>query len=524
MPTGGTAFTTDYTRLIQVLDGPAGSVVQTLCDIGSGVDICTEAEFELLRQGGCGGGTFKLDMDFYSSSLPQVGQWIKCSYKSGSVLYLGRIEEVSASLPSGVDIRTLGPWGVLTEIQIGGNPWWSSDPQTFGKFDYFTSDPDHASQVYTTVANMQAMVELLYTDYIATYPGGTTGLLLIDAPDTDGTFSSMTFRGGESISQVIRSLADASGNASYGINASNEFFFIPLNGTSQVTFQEGLHCDLKRTENRSMMYNRVVINGGYVYGVNGNPSFYAAEYHYEDFGSVATYGAKTISIKTPWIRSFVDAQNLADGILSKYAGVTTQYTVDTIAQGAALLPWAGSATLKSGSGTTLVTENFDNCKVKFNEAPTLSFTTGPMAPMYPGYDLLQNQSGENNAGGGGGGGGDQGNISGFTSIIGEVSIDSCMWLPCEDKTVAFCVTEAHPSSGYVIGDVYYMSRPICPRTGITFFDIENPIGEYANLGDAALDPSDYVFRMGTAVFMRRYADHEEAGCRWYINGLWCPPA
>lgn len=521
MADGGTAFTTDYTRLIEVLDGPAGSVVTTLCNSSSNIDLCVEAEFELLRQGGCGGGTFKLDMDFYDGDIPAVGQWIRCSYKSGSPLYLGRIEEVTASLPSGIDIRTLGPWAVLTEIQVGGNPWWSGAPQTFGVYDYFVHDPDHASTVYTSVANMQAMIEILYTDYIATYPGGTTGLLLIDAPDTAGTFSSMTFRGGESISQVIRSLAEASGNASYGINASNEFFFIPLNTTSQATFQEGLHCDLKRVENRSMMYNRVVINGGYVYGVNGDPSFYAAEYHYEDAGSVATYGAKTLSIKMPWIRSFIDAENLANGILSKYAGLTTQYSVDTIAQGDVLNPWEGYLTLKNGAGTSLAAEVFDTCKVKFNETPTLSITTGPAAPMYPGYDLLQNQSGENNQGGGGGGG-DQGNISGFSEAITSESLDSCFWAPCENKTVGFVVTEAHPASGYVIGDVYYMSRPICPRTGITFFDMENPIGEYVNLGDSALSAGDYVFRMGTAQFLRRYADHDPAGCKWHITGLWCP--
>lgn len=525
MSVGGTAFTSDYTRLIELLSAVDGSVVQTLCNKSSDIDLCTSAEFDLLRQGGCGGGSFHLDMAFEDTNCPYVGQWIKCSYKSGSTWYLGRIEEVTASSPSGVDVRTFGTWSVVTEIPVGGQPWWSGAPQSFGKYDYFTHDPDHAVQVYNSIANMQAMIEILYTDYIATWPGGPTGLDLIDAPDTDNTFSSMIFRGGETLSQVIRSLADAAGNASYGIDANNEFFFIPLNTASQATFQEGLHCNLKKTVNRSNMYNRIIINGGYVYGVNGDPSFYAFEYHQQDDASVATYGAKSLSVKFPWMRSFVDGQNFAAGFLSKYAGVTTQYEVETIAQGAALLPWSGSVTVKGLGGATLSTENFDACKVTFNDAPFLTFTTGPLPPMYPGSDLTQNQSGENSqGGGGGGGGGDQGNISGFNSeITTSYSLDSCDWPPCEAKTVGFVVTEAFPAAGYVVGDIYYSTKPICPRTGLTFFDMENPIGEYASLGDPDTSAGEYASRVGTAEFMRRYADHDLEGCKWIITGLWCPP-
>lgn len=526
MSVGGTAFTSDYTRLIELLNTVSGSVVQTLCDKSSDIDLCTSAEFDLLRQGGCGGGSFHLDMAFEDEDCPTVGQWIKCSYKSGSTWYLGRIEEVTASSPSGVDVRTFGTWSVVTEIPVGGEPWWSGQPQTFGKFDYFTHDPDHAVQVYTSVANMQAMIEILYTDYIAAWPGGTTGLDLIDAPDTDNTFSSMTFRGGETLSQIIRSLADAAGNASYGIDANNEFFFIPNNPTPQAEFQEGLHCNLKKTVNRGNMFNRIIINGGYIYGVNGDPSFYAFEYHQQDDVSVAAYGAKSLSVKFPWMRSYIDAQNFAAGFLSKYAGVTVQYAVDTIAQGAVLKPWEGPVLLKGLTGTTLSTEHFDTCKVTFNDAPVLSFTTGPMPPVYPGSDLTQNQAGENSqGGGGGGGGGDQNNISGFNSeTTTSYSVDSCDWPPCEAKTVGFVVTSANKTGGYVVGDVYYSTQPICPREDITFFDMENPIGEFANLAGSGLTNSDFVFRVGTAQYMRYYADHDLNGCKWVITGLWCPPA
>ncbi|CAB4162439.1 hypothetical protein UFOVP785_39 [uncultured Caudovirales phage] len=530
MSVGGTAFTSDYTRLIQLLNTVGGSVVQTLCDKSSDIDLCTSAEFDLLRQGGCGGGSFHLDMAFEDEDCPSVGQWIKCSYKSGSTWYLGRIEEVTASSPSGVDVRTFGTWSVVSEIQVGGNSWWSGTPQTFGKYDYFTNDPDHATQVYTAVSDMQTMIQILYDDYISVWPGGATDLLMIDAPDAVGTFSSMTFRGGESLSQIIRSLADASGGASYGITADNKFFFVPIITTTQATYREGTTCDIKKSTNRGNMYNRLVINGGYVYGVNGDPSFYAFEYHQEDAASVATYGAKTLTVKLPWIRSYIDAQNFANGFLDRYAGVTTQYTVDTVAGGSPLNPWGGLVALQGVTGSTLATEPFDTCKVTFNEAPTFSFTTGPIVPLYPGSDLTENQSGEQSQGGGGGGG-DQKDISGFCSFIGDPecsgpvigSASSCDWEPCEAKTVGFVVTAAHKTSGYVVGDVYYSTRPVCPRIGITFWDMENPIGDFANLGDSALTNSDYIFRVGTAQFMRYYADHDENGCKWIMTGLFCPP-
>ena len=75
----------------------------------------------------------------------------------------------------------------------------------------------------------------------------------------------------------------------------------------------------------------------------------------------------------------------------------------------------------------------------------------------------------------------------------------------------------------MVGDIYYSTHAFCPRVGITFYDMENPIGEHVNLGDPELTPSDYVFRVGTAKKMRYYEDHAIGGCKWFITGLWCPP-
>ncbi len=529
MADAGDPFDFNYTRIIELIDTDGTTVVRTLCSKTTDTSFVDTAEFEWLRQGGCGGGSFSIDLDFPVDEI-HSGQHIRCSYVSGDIWYFGRIESVRSVSPGSATIVTYGLMSAMAEIQIGGQAWWSTQPQVFGRYDYFTNDPDHAVQVYTTVATMDDFITRLYDDYIAPYSGGLITLGTINAPVDYDSFASLTFRGGESLSEILRVCSDLAGGASYGVDPDNNFFFIPLNTSEQAEYTEGDNVDIEREETRSMMYNRLVIVGGYVYGAPGRPGFYVWNSHHEDSASVISYGAKTLSVKIPMIRTHVEAINFADGFFAKYAGPTTQYTGTTTSQSGPLYPWAGAVQLFPAAGTTWngetsVTQNFDSCKVDFNESPLFTFTTGPEPPHYPVPEV--DQVGEQSDGGseGGGGGGDAGKVSGWGSAIfppGE-SLDSCFWPPCEQKSVGFVVTSAYPSAGYVVGDVYYSTQPICPRTGITFWDMENPIGEYVNLGDVALDPSDYVFRVGTAQFLRRYADHD-ISCKWIMTGLFCPPS
>ena len=527
MPTlyQGTPWDYLYTRVIELYDTDGVTLVRTLCDAEDNISVVDGAEFEWLRQGGCGGGTFNIALDFPIDEI-HAGQHIKCSYKSGDPWYFGRIESVRSVSQGEATITTYGLMSALSEIQVGGQPWWSTQPQTFGRYDYFSDDPDHAVQNYSYVPTMQDMIQLLFDDYISVWSGGLITLGTIDAPTDPDSFASLTLRGGESLSQILRTCADLAGGASYGVNASNQFFFIPLNTTEQSSFKEGGYGDVERLEDRSVMYNRLIIVGGYVYGVPGNPGFYVWNSHHEESTSVATFGPKTLTVKIPLIRNHVEALNFANGFFSKYAGATTKYTFTTISQSGPLYPWAGSVTLYPADGTTWlgetsVTDTFDSCKVEFNEAPKFTFTTGPEEPQYPVPEV--SAAGEQSAGGGGGGGGgNAGNVSGFSSIITAYSIDSCFWPPCNNATVGFEITSAFPSSGYVVGDVYYMTRPVCPRTGVTFFDMEDAIGNFIALGDSTLTASDYIGRFGTASYFRRYAEHSITGCKWFITGLNCP--
>lgn len=526
MATAGDSYDFLYTGLIQLIGTDGTTVVRTLRDRSSDVSYVESAEFEWLRQGGCGGGTFNIDIDFPTDAI-HIGQYIKCFYKTGEAWYLGRIESIKSTSPGTASIVTYGLMSKISDVVVGGQAWWSTAPQTFGRYDYFVSDPDYASVVYNPVATMQIFIQQMYDDYIA--PLGI-GLGTIDARTDPDSFASLTFRGGESLSEILRACADISDGASYGVDANGNFFFIPLNTTTQATYTEGVNVDIEREENRDLLYNRLVLVGGYVYGAPGSPGFYVWNSHHEDSVSVAAYGARTLSVKLPYIRTHVEATNFATGFLSRYSTPTVRYTGTTTSQSGPLYPWAGKVHLIPLSGTTWsgetsVTQNFDTCKVQFNESPVFSFVTGPEPPHYPEPDV--DAAGEQSAAeGGGGGGGDAGNVSGWCSGIdcgSSGELDSCYWPPCEQEDCGFVVTAANLIEGYVVGDIYYSTHAFCPREDVTFYDMENPIGEFVNIGDPALTTTDYVFRVGTAKKMRYYADHALGGCKWVITGLYCPP-
>lgn len=527
MPAGD-PYDFKYIRLIELLDDDHVSLVRVLCDWSEGTDSVESAEFEWLRQGGCGGGTFNIDVDFPTDEI-HIGQYIKCSYEDGTAWYLGRIESVKSINPGSATLVTYGMMSVLSDVVVGGQPWWSIAPQTFGRYDYFTDDPDYGYVYYNPVATMQIFIQQIYDDYIA--PLGID-LGTIDARTDAASFASLTFRGGETLAEILRICADLSNGASYGVDADGKFFFKPLDTSIQATYTEGDNVDIEREENRDLIYNRLIIVGGYVYGVPGIPGFYVWNSHHEDAASVATYGARTLAVKVPYIRTHVEAMNFSSSFLEKYSEPTTRYTGSTTSQSGALYPWEGRVKLipadeTSWFGETDVIQNFDSCKVSFNEAPLFTFTTGPEPPHYPEPEV--DAAGELSGGGGGGGGGNAANVSGWCSTIdcsgylGGNSLDSCYWPPCDAMDCGFVVTSAVPDSGFVVGTITYSTHAFCAVEAVTFWDVRNGVGDFVNLGDIALDPSDYVTRFGTAKKMRRYSDHDMGGCRWFITGLWCPP-
>lgn len=389
MPTGGFPYTTDYDRLIELYDTDGTTLLETLNSISGGQKEVADASFEWLRLGGCGAGSMTLNRGFDASRLV-CGQWVKMSYKADEPWYFGRIESWDATCPVGVTVSLYGPMAVLTEVQAGGQGTWDTRvPHTYAKGDYFVNDPDHSVQSFDSVNDHDGLIRLMFDQYIGTYSGGLFTLGDVIVPGVELDFSSVTFRGEESISQILRGLSDACYGASYGINANREFFFIPKNEDVQAEYVEGADLQsLKCSEDRSLMYNRMILVGGYVYGANSHAGFYRWVSTHFDTASMDEFGAKQVRIYLPWVRTASEATNFATGFFEKYAGPTTRYSVTTMKQGEPLLPWAGTVTLTARAGATWdgdasTTAIVDQVNVSFNEAPQFEFTTGPEELQYP---------------------------------------------------------------------------------------------------------------------------------------------
>lgn len=379
-------------------------MVETLCDYGdSAVDNVVEhAEFEWLRQGGCGAGSLTLAKDF-DDNVIETGMYIRISYEAGAVWYLGRVEEVSANDPSGQTLRMYGLISLLNDLPVGG--LGSGDcrgPHLFGASDYFPGDPDRDIQSWDIAVNYTDLVQYIYDGYILPETG--IGLDNIESPGLEIDLAGMVFRGEEMVGQVLRSLAVVQYGASYGVDPNGNFFFIQPRDSGLARFRQGVHCaSLSRSTDRSLLVNRVYITGDNVYeqdiftaglintieqmldavigGTGVKP--YRFQKAYCDEASMALWGPKTRQIHLPWIRNDNDAQVFIDEFLNKYSSPLVRYTFQTHPQGDPLYPWLGYVCLQDSAGNTLTFDQFDRVKVVFNEAPYFEVTTGPEEIQFP---------------------------------------------------------------------------------------------------------------------------------------------
>lgn len=387
MALGGTAFDpTTYNRYIELLDDDLNQVA-VLCNRATSVDYVELAKFTLLRQGGCGAGEFVLNRRFPGTDLGNIdlGSYIRCKYTAaGDPVYLGKVQELVVESPSRVIVRTDGPFVQFNDIQVGG--FDSEDlrlPDLYAATDVFIYDPDYNIQSFTFANNIPDLMQIFYNNYISFRTNVSLGTIGTFTP-TIG-YNSSVFRGQENLSQIIRTMAIQQGGASYGVDANNEFFFIPLDQTERHTFQEGLHLTkLSKSLDRSLLYNRLIITGDYVYLLNQDDRFYRWVSAHASATSINTYGSRRLILYIPWIRSQGDADRFANGFFDMYAEPTTRYTVTTIPQGAIQNPWGGFVGLLDRNGADLKRNvNFDRCEVVFDKAPYVSFTTGPEDLQFP---------------------------------------------------------------------------------------------------------------------------------------------
>jgi hypothetical protein len=385
----------------------------------------TNAEFSLLRLGGCGSGSITLSKEYDYSTIG-IGMWIQMSY-ANTPWYLGRVESIDASHPSGVTVALQGMLGVLSDLPVGDmvsanlsgprvtTPTPSVPTGLTGDTGYnniathtpillsnnqwyYRHDPNLADQTYEPVSDYEVAVQYIIDNYLAPF-GITEGT--VSYPTTSIDFYSMLFQGESSVTEVLRVLAESCYNASYGIDGSGQFFFIPLtegiddwdelSSTPQETYQLGTNVaqGTSYTQAKSVFYNRVQLVGGYVYGDNATRSgFYRYVAQWQDDTYSDVWGYKAARISVPFIRNDWAAYQWFTQFFKKYAGPRTRYTFTTIGQGSTLVaPWLGRIRLNNAAGTALVTDVCDEIKVLFNNAPYYTITTGPEELQYPEADV-----------------------------------------------------------------------------------------------------------------------------------------
>jgi hypothetical protein len=372
-----------YSRIIELIDTDGTTLLQTLSN-GATSSTVKEATFSLLRKGGCAEGSFTLTNPFTTRDITP-GMSIRCKYDSSTTWYLGRVEEVEWRSPSEANIRTYGWFSFINEIQAGGyGPFDVRKPERYGKSDFFRNDPDHDIQTWYTASQPNQVIQYLYDNYIN--PESPIGLGSIEVPDIATSFESMTVRGEESISQLIRTIGMIQRDASFGVDASGNFFFKNKRDyeTSLKTYQEGVDLQsLSMSVDRSLMFNQVLITGSYVYGADTPAGFYRFVGRYQHNPSISAHGYRMYRCYVPWIRTERDALNFCHSFFDNYAGLTTRYTFKTIGQDTLYKPWDGRITLLDAAGNTLAFTTFDRVEVQFNEVPIFTYTLGPEEPQFP---------------------------------------------------------------------------------------------------------------------------------------------
>lgn len=453
---GGTPFDPDtYRRLIELFDLNGTTKLATLCDLDNSdnaENFVEHCEFELLRQGGCGSGQITLSKAFEYPEL-ELGQWIKCSYSAGDAWYFGRIEDIDWNSPSGISINLYGPMSLLSNILIGGSGGEFSPsqgvPEVWARSDYFLNDPDRSTQEFETVSFWWEIADQIYNQYIV--PRTNIGKDTIQQPPLeDGVFSTI-FRGGVSITQALRQIALSSYGSSYGVNADNDFFFIPKNSggwpnsSSQAdvlfTFQDGLDLSkVKKRQDTSLLVNVIHLVGGTVYGISPvfdvgpevpgfaqitlNPGFFTFRAVVKDAASIGIYGEHMTEIYIPWIRTVQDALWFGERFFERYARPTTRFQVTTLPQSVLVKPWEGDLKIRDKDGNDVFVDEFHRVQVVFDEAPFFTLYGGAEELQFPTVPIpfdfpLKGQGGDN---------GDQGGVF-SESISGMDSSGACVF--CE---------------------------------------------------------------------------------------------
>lgn len=375
-----------YTRRIVHLQRDAVTPIQILSEVGNSASRVTSCWFELLKIGGCGAGEITLKDNFVDRFGPNsldLGEYISIEYQANDRWYLGRIESIDGDSPNGVRVQLQGMWVELTEVFPGGfTESNGGKPHRYGNSDYNPNDPDHSYQTYDSVDQPDQLVRKLHAQYIA--PQTNVTLSTVDPVDPPVGLQSFVFRGEESAAEILRALATSAKDASVGVDENGGLFFLQKRANVIGTFQEGVDCEeVKFRTDSSLLVNRVLITGDYIYGINNDVGFMRYRAHWNHFTSAALYGYRTLRVFLPWIRRNHDSEAWAREFFRKYALPTTLYPIKTAPQTDLVKPWNGQLQLKAVDGSTIVIGHFERIRVQFDHSPVFDMTIGPEDIQYP---------------------------------------------------------------------------------------------------------------------------------------------
>ncbi len=345
--------------------------------------------FELHRQGGCGAGELRLKDAFAQRTAIELGDWISMAYETGDRWYLGRVEERRAASPAEIVYRLQGMGAELGEVFPGGFSPDRADgvpPHRYARTDLFPNDPDRSLETVDAVSQPDEFVTLLMQQYVVPRTHVTLNASLIDAVNVPDGVTSAKFRGEESVRSILKEEAVRAYNASWGVDAWGRFFFLQKRTSVIAAFQEGEDVvSLAESRDRDLLFNRVMLTGGYVYDEQLGSDIFMRGYYrwrgnYIQPASRAQHGERRIRIWIPWIRTASDSRQFVKEFFRVYAQPTSRYLVEVANQSVLPVPWGGRIRISDQSGAELISAMVETIRVQFDHAPRFRLEIGPEDP------------------------------------------------------------------------------------------------------------------------------------------------
>jgi hypothetical protein len=359
-------------------------------------DAVVGASFTLLRNGGCAQGKLVLKDSWALKTRININDWISFEYSSGTRVYFGRVESITNDDPAGTTLNLYGMSSQLSEVFPGGFSGQNDNlPHLLANNkNLFQHDPDWHAQTYDSIHYVEDFISKIWTRYIQ--PSTQIASMTLENTSPRLEIESLLFRGEESALSIIKSVAIYCYGASWGVDANRRLFYGAKRSDILATYRTNVNCtNVQRQVDKSYLYNRILLTGGYIYGINiesGGANLWTGFYRYRSnfhvASSITAYGERRLRIYVPFIRRNEDARNFAREFFRMYAQPTTRYTFSVSGLSSVINPWDGRITLQDDDGTTLVTSHFDQIDYDFDHELTATVTLGPQEPQYPdGSDL-----------------------------------------------------------------------------------------------------------------------------------------